>query len=171
MIDILEKLRTLDHIPRFTIDYSHGAATHFEYEFLREVLSTQITHIFTNPDGTFPAHDTDTSRFANYKPLIAEIQKNGSDFGFIFDGDADRFGMVTPDGTVVTGDILLSIIARELLTDGTADRLGTKTIFQEVFCGRIVGDTVEKHSGSLRMTRVGRESFVREVIEANGLLA
>ena len=79
--------------------------------------------------------------------------------------------MVTPDGTVVTGDILLSIIARQLLTDGTAEKLGSKTIFQEVFCGRIVGDTVRAHGGDLRVTRVGRESFVREVMELNGLLA
>ena len=79
--------------------------------------------------------------------------------------------MVIPDGTVVTGDILLSIIGKQLLTDGTAERLGTKVIFQEVFCGRIVGDVVKKYGGTLRMTRVGREAFVREVIEANGLLA
>ena len=171
LTDIREKFKTLQKIPKITIDYSHGAATHFEQEFLREILGENTIHIFTNPDGSFPAHDTDTSRFANYQPLIAEIQKNGSDFGFIFDGDADRFGMVTPDGTVVTGDILLAIIGRELLTDGTAERLGSTTIFQEVFCGRIVGDTVKKYGGNLRMTRVGRESFVREVIEANGLLA
>lgn len=122
LADIGEKFQTLKKIPKITVDYSHGAASHFEQAFLREVLPEAV-HIFTNPDGSFPAHDTDTSRFANYKPLIAEIQKNGSDFGFIFDGDADRFGMVTPDGTVVTGDILLAIIGRELLTDGTADRL------------------------------------------------
>lgn len=79
--------------------------------------------------------------------------------------------MVIPDGTVVTGDILLAIIGRELLTDGTAQKLGSNTIFQEVFCGKIVRDTVEKYGGELRMTRVGRESFVREVIAANGLLA
>jgi phosphomannomutase len=75
--------------------------------------------------------------------------------------------MVTREGIVVTGDILLAIIARQLLTDGTAERLGSKTIFQEVFCGRIVGDVVNKYGGNLRVTRVGRESFVREVIEAN----
>lgn len=168
--DIRGKFQTLKKIPKITIDYSHGAATHFEQNFLREILPEAI-HIFTNPDGSFPAHDTDTSRFANYQPLIAEIQKNGSDFGFIFDGDADRFGMVIPDGTVVTGDILLSIIAKELLSDGTADKLGSKVVFQEVFCGKIVADTVKKYGGELKMTRVGREAFVREVIEANGLLA
>ena len=169
--DIWEKFKTLKKIPKITIDYSHGAASHFEQSFLREKLGSETLHIFTNPDGSFPAHETDTSRFANYKPLIAEIQKNGSDFGFIFDGDADRFGMVTPDGTVVTGDIILAIIARELLTDGTAERLWSKTIFQEVFCGKIVSDTVKKYGGDLRMTRIGREAFVREVIEANALLA
>ncbi len=171
LTDLKTKFQTLKKIPKITIDYSHGAATHFEQAFLREILWENATHIFTTPDGSFPAHETDTSRFASYEKLIAEIQKNGSDFGFIFDGDADRFGMVIPDGTVVTGDILLSIIGKQLLTDGTAERLGTKVIFQEVFCGRIVGDVVKKHGGTLRMTRVGREAFVREVIEANGLLA
>lgn len=171
LADIRAKFQTLKKIPKITIDYSHGAASHFEQVFLREVLWENAVHIFTNPDGRFPAHDTDTSRFANYKPLIEEIQKNGSDFGFIFDGDADRFGMVTPEGIVVTGDILLAIIGKQLLTDGTADKLWSKTIFQEVFCGRIVSDVVKQHGGELRMTRVGRESFVREVIEANGLLA
>ncbi len=31
--------------------------------------------------------------------------------------------MVTPEGIVVTGDILLAIIGKQLLTDGTADKL------------------------------------------------
>lgn len=170
LTDIRNKFHSLKKIPKITIDYSHGAATHFEQEFLREVLP-ESEHIFTNPDGRFPAHETDTSRFANYQSLIVEIQKNDSDFGFIFDGDADRFGMVTREGIVVTGDILLAIIGKQLLTDGTAQKLGSTTIFQEVFCGRIVGDVVKQYGGELRVTRVGRESFVREVIAANGLLA
>jgi phosphomannomutase len=166
-----EKFQTLTKIPKITVDYSHGAASHFEQIFLREILWENAVHIFTTPDGSFPAHDTDTSRFKSYGPLIAEVQKNGSDFGFIFDGDADRFGMVIPDGTVVTGDILLAIIARELLTDGTAERLGSKEIFHEVCCGRIIGDVVKKLGGNVHITQVGRESFVREVIEKNGLVA
>lgn len=31
--------------------------------------------------------------------------------------------MVTKEGVIVTGDILLAIIGKQLLTDGTADRL------------------------------------------------
>ncbi|MBP7806735.1 hypothetical protein KA057_03570 [Candidatus Gracilibacteria bacterium] len=169
--DLKGKFQTLKKIPKITIDYSHGAASHFEQSFLREILGENAVHIFTTPDGSFPAHDTDTSRFKSYEPLIAEVQKNGSDFGFIFDGDADRFGMVIPDGTVVTGDLLLTIVARELLTDGTAERLGSKEVFHEVCCGRIVGDIVKKFGGNVHITQVGRESFVRQVIEENGLVA
>ncbi len=171
LADIKTKFQTFNKIPKITVDYSHGAATHFEQLFLREVLGENCMHIFTNPDGTFPAHETDTSRFANYQPLLAEIQKNGSDFWFIFDGDGDRFGIIVPDGTVVTGDIILSIIARELLIDGTAEKLWSNIIFQEVFCGKIVSDTVKKYNWELRMTCVGREAFVREVTAANALLA
>lgn len=36
--DIRAKFQTLKKIPKITIDYSHGAATHFEQSFLREIL-------------------------------------------------------------------------------------------------------------------------------------
>jgi phosphomannomutase len=169
--DLRTKYATLSKIPTITIDYSHGAATHFEQSFFREALWEHAIHIFSTPDGDFPAHETDTSRFANYEPLIKTIQENGSECGFMFDGDADRFWLVLRDGRIITGDIILSIIAKELLTDGTVEKLGSKTIFQEVFCGKIVADTVKKYGGDLRMTRVGRNAFVGEVVEANGLLA
>lgn len=38
LADIRAKFQTLKKIPKITIDYSHGAASHFEQEFLREVL-------------------------------------------------------------------------------------------------------------------------------------
>jgi|GEM_PF-742522 len=89
--DLRAKYATLSKIPTITIDYSHGAATHFEQSFFRETLGDHAIHIFSTPDGDFPAHETDTSRFANYEPLLRAIQENGSECGFMFDGDADRF--------------------------------------------------------------------------------
>jgi hypothetical protein len=59
--------------------------SHFEQEFW-EKYSERMLSIFYNPDGRFPAHDTDTSRFANYQPLMAEIQKNGSDLDLFLTG-------------------------------------------------------------------------------------
>lgn len=39
--DLRTKFHTLTKIPKITIDYSHGAATHFEQEFLKEVLGSE----------------------------------------------------------------------------------------------------------------------------------
>ena len=82
----------------FAIDYGHGAAVAYELEYIKN-LSTQnsklITYnFFTTPDGSFPAHETDTSRFSNYEKLTHHIQTNDLEFGFMFDGDADRLGIV-----------------------------------------------------------------------------
>lgn len=38
LLGIKDKFSQLQKIPKITIDYSHGAAVHFEQEFLREVL-------------------------------------------------------------------------------------------------------------------------------------
>ena len=38
LTDLKTKFQTLKKIPKITIDYSHGAATHFEQTFLREIL-------------------------------------------------------------------------------------------------------------------------------------
>jgi phosphomannomutase len=39
----------------------------------------------------------------------------------MFDGDADRLGIVLKNGTVMTGDILTAIVAKQALTNGMAD--------------------------------------------------
>jgi len=41
----------------------------------------------------------------------------------MFDGDVDRIGLCLPDGRVVTGDVILAIIAKQLLESGKADEL------------------------------------------------
>lgn len=38
LTDIRTKFQTLKKIPKITIDYSHGAASHFEQAFLKEIL-------------------------------------------------------------------------------------------------------------------------------------
>ena len=78
-------------------------------------------NLFTTPDGLFPAHETDTSRFSNYEKLSQAVNDNNLDFGFMFDGDADRLGIVLKNGTVMTGDILTAIVAKQALTNGMAD--------------------------------------------------
>lgn len=169
---IWDRFKNLNHkVPSFVVDYGHGAAVCYEQSIMNSLFPGLAIGIFTNPDWEFPAHETDTSRFSNYASLIQTIQKHDCEFGFMFDGDADRMGIVLQDGKTITWDVLLAIVAKQLLTDWTSERLWTNVIYQEVFCGKIVREVVEKYGWELKITRVGRGAFVNEVIENNWLLA
>lgn len=77
----------------FAIDYGHGAAVAYELDYINNLSTHNSTlstlNLFITPDGSFPAHETDTSRFSNYEKLTTVVQENNLDFGFMFDGDAD----------------------------------------------------------------------------------
>lgn len=162
---------TLKRKSRFVVDYGHGAGVHYEQKFLNEYFWDNIVGLFTNPDGEFPAHETDTSRFANYDELISQVSATKADFGIMFDGDVDRYGFVTSDWKVIKWDVILAIVAHQLLIDGSTHKLWSNMIYQEVFCGNIVREVVEWNNGELRITRVGRWAFAAEVSASWALIA
>ncbi len=93
---LLSKWNKLDHSYRFVVDFSSGAGVSFEQNFLK-ILSNKHTIISLNttPDGTFSAHESDTSITSNYQQLVEKVKQEGADFGMMFDGDADRIGFVS----------------------------------------------------------------------------
>ncbi len=173
---------TLDHyfgqltkLHSFAIDYGHGAAVAYELEYINRLITHNkqliTNNLFTTPDGSFPAHETDTSRFSNYEELTTVVQKNNLDFGFMFDGDADRLGIVLKDGTVMTGDILTAIVAKQALTNGMGEEFWSKKVFYEVFSSKVVPETVTAYGGESTMVRVGRWAFCEQVIAEKWLIA
>lgn len=157
------------------IDYGHGAAVAYEQEYINTSLIANwkllIANLFTTPDGSFPAHETDTARFSNYEQLIQEVQHKWLDFWFMFDGDADRLWIVLKNGTVMTGDILTAIVSKQALTNGMADRFWSKKIFYEVFSSKIVPETAKKYWWTSEMVRVWRWAFCEQVIAERWLIA
>lgn len=159
----------------FAIDYGHGAAVAYEQDYIKKLqtynLALNTYNLFTTPDGLFPAHETDTSRFANYKQLTEEVQSKWLDFWFMFDGDADRLWIVLKNGTVITGDILTAIVAKQLLTNGISDKFWSKKVFYEVFSSKVVKETTEKYKGTSTMVRVWRGAFCEQFINEKWLVA
>lgn len=159
----------------FTIDYGHWAAVAYELDYINSLWINNwkliIDNLFTTPDGSFPAHETDTSRFANYEKLLTEIQSNGSDFGFMFDGDADRLWIILPNWAIITGDILTAIVAKQMLTNGMVEQFWSNKVFYEVFSSQVVPQTIAQYGGTSEMVQVGRWAFADQVIEERWLLA
>lgn len=157
------------------IDYGHGAAVAYELDYITHLETKnqklRTLNLFTNPDWSFPAHETDTSRFTNYVQLTQAVQNNNLDFGFMFDGDADRLGIVLNNGTVMTGDILTAIVAKQALTNGMWDVFGSKKIFYEVFSSQVVKQVAAQYWWESTMVRVGRWAFCEQVIAERWLIA
>ena len=68
------------------------------------------------PDATFPAHPPDPSRKENLKELISLVKTAQTPtIGIALDGDADRVTLILEDGTHLSGDDLLALLARPVL--------------------------------------------------------
>ena len=79
-------------------------------------LGATVIPMFCEPDGDFPNHHPDPVVEANMQALMARVKEEKADLGIGLDGDADRLGIVDPDGRLLFGDEVLSLYARELLT-------------------------------------------------------
>lgn len=92
---------------KVVLDCSHGATYHVAPLVFAE-LGAQVITIGDEPDGI----NINQKCGATYMPTLqAEVVKQGADLGIAFDGDGDRVMMVTHEGKVVDGDLILYILA------------------------------------------------------------
>lgn len=101
----------VSHQLKIAWDPCNGALCELLKLTLKE-LNTDCQHFVTNksPDGNFPnrSPDPEEKNLTVFKKFIID---NECDFGFAFDGDADRLVLVDYDGTIFRGDELLFILA------------------------------------------------------------
>lgn len=151
------------------IDFSTGAAVSLEKEMLEKVLPGKVTFINDMPDGMFSAHLSETQEHENYHQLIETIKEKKLDLGIMFDGDADRVGFVGPDGKVLGGDMILALVAEQLLLENKELDSSKKLILYEVMCSKIIPELVAQAGGLSKMVRMGR-FFIKEKMEKNNAL-
>jgi phosphoglucosamine mutase len=99
---------------KIVVDCANGAAYNIAPSVFAE-LGAEVVPIAVDPDGlniNLGCGSTDP------RQLRSTVIEHGADLGVAFDGDADRVVMVDSDGTVLNGDELLYIIARDRLRGG-----------------------------------------------------
>ena len=75
----------------------------------------EFTPLYWELDGNYPNHPADPQNFDNLKKLQKTILDNNLDFGFAFDGDADRVFFVDEYANIINGDFLCAFFAKTLL--------------------------------------------------------
>ena len=99
---------------KLVLDCANGATVNKAAIVFKE-LGAIVIEVSSNPDGR---NINDGCGSNNPQNLIKEVLSSDSDIGFAFDGDGDRVVAVTSDGSILDGDHLLVICAKDRLKRG-----------------------------------------------------
>ncbi|MEO8577312.1 MAG: phosphomannomutase/phosphoglucomutase [Gemmatimonadales bacterium] len=123
--------------------------------------------LFGESDGTFPNHHPDPTVPKNLEDLIKAVHDNKAELGIAFDGDADRIGVVDEDGTIIWGDQILIMYARDVL-----ERTGKgQAIIFDVKCSQALPEEVEKAGGKPVMWKTGHSLIEEKMHETHAPIA
>ena len=131
-----------------------------------EQLGCRVTGLYDDLDGRFPNHHPDPTVVENLQDLMQVVKRDRADVGIAYDGDADRIGTIDEQGTIVWGDRLLLIFARDLLKD----RPGS-TVISEVKASQCLYEDIRKRGGNGVMWKTGHSVMKAKMKEENAALA
>ena len=164
--DVAARIGPLPRDMKVVIDCGNGAGA-IVAPALFKALGIAPTMLFAESDGTFPNHHPDPTVVENLQDLIRSVRATESEVGIGFDGDADRIGIVDGDGTIIWGDYLLLIYARDVLARTGA---GQAIIF-DVKCSQALPDGIEKAGGKAIMWKTGHSLIKDKMKEMQAPIA
>jgi phosphomannomutase/phosphoglucomutase len=164
--DIARRIGRLPRAMHAVVDCGNGAGS-LVAERLFERLGVNATYLFCESDGTFPNHHPDPTVPENLEDLIQAVRKDKASIGVAFDGDADRLGVVDEHGTIIWGDHVLILYARDVLT-----RTGKgQPIIFDVKCSQALPDAIRAAGGEPIMWRTGHSLIKEKMKETNAPIA
>ena len=146
---------------KIVIDCGNGVAGAIAPQLFTQ-LGCRTIGLFCEVDGKFPNHHPDPSRPENLQDLIGAVQQHDAELGLAFDGDGDRLGVVTPDGSTIWPDRQMILYARDILSR----QPGGKVIF-DVKCSRNLPTEISAAGGEPIMWRTGH-SFIKAKLKESG---
>jgi phosphomannomutase / phosphoglucomutase len=164
--DMVKRTGPLPKSMKVVYDCGNGAAALVAPQLFTK-LGIDAHGLFCESDGTFPNHHPDPTVPENLEDLIAEVKKRKADIGIAFDGDGDRIGVVDEDGTIVWGDRILILYARDVLA-----RTGKgQSIIFDVKCSQALSDAIEKAGGKAVMWKTGHSLIKDKMKETHAPIA
>ncbi|MDP7069398.1 MAG: phosphomannomutase/phosphoglucomutase, partial [Candidatus Peribacteraceae bacterium] len=156
-----EMFSTIGEGLKVVLDTGNGVAGPAYQEALINT-GADVTGLFIEPDGTFPNHPADPSKYATLIDLQAKVKETGADIGIAFDGDGDRLGIIDETGAIRTADEVLLLLAKDHLSRNN----GKSVIFTVSNSGALESE-ISAWGGVPVMTTVGH-SFVEHAMREHG---
>ncbi|WP_197020068.1 phosphomannomutase/phosphoglucomutase [Zestomonas thermotolerans] len=150
---------------RVVVDCGNGVAGVIAPRLI-ESLGCKVIPLYCEVDGTFPNHHPDPGKPENLQDLIAKVREEQADLGLAFDGDGDRVGVVTNEGTIIYPDRLMMLFAKDVVSRNP----GADVIF-DVKCTRRLGALISGYGGRPVMWKTGHSLIKKKMKETGALLA
>ncbi len=156
---------TLSQPLKIVVDAGNGVGA-VTAPVLLEKLGCEVIPLYCEVDGEFPNHHPDPGKPENLVDLIAAVKTHQADLGLAFDGDADRVGVVTPQGKIIWPDRQLMAFAQAICQHNP----GAAIVF-DVKCSRDVARVVEQAGGTPVMYRTGHSVIKTKMKQIQALFA
>ena len=149
---------------KIAVDSGNGVAGPLYVKVLRS-SGCDVTELYTDPDGTFPNHAADPSKWDTLQELQAIVTKKKLHAGLAFDGDGDRLGLVDENGKIRKADEILLLLAEEHLKNYPG-----KPVVFTVSNSSILETEIQKWGGKPVMCKVGHSFVEHEMRHVGALL-
>ena len=146
------------------IDCGNGAASVIAKEVF-EKLGCNVKPLFCELDGNFPNHHPDPSKEENMKDLVSEVKRTSADLGLAFDGDADRLGVVSSSGEIISADRQMILFSQDVLRGSK----GGNIVF-DVKCSKLLPQAIREKGGNPVISKTGHSFIKNKIQEVNALL-
>ena len=150
---------------KIIVDSGNGVPGAFGPELYRR-LGCTVEELFCDVDGTFPNHHPDPSQPKNLVDLIAALKTSDAEIGLAFDGDGDRLGVVTKDGSIIFPDRQLMLFADDVLS-----RNPDAEIIFDVKSTRNLFSWIRERGGRPLLWKTGHSFIKAKMKETGALLA
>lgn len=148
---------------KIVVDCGNGVTGPVYVQALKNA-GAEVIEMYTEPDGNFPNHQPDPSKWDTLKELQERVKSENADIGFGFDGDGDRVGVVDEQGKIRTADEILLLLAKDHL-----QRHKGKPVIFTVSNSEILNTEITQYGGRPIMTKVGH-SFVEHAMREHKAL-
>lgn len=150
---------------KFAIDAGNGAAGPTALAALLG-LGLKPEALLCEMDGNFPVHHPDPTDPKTLELLRKTVAEKNLDFGVAYDGDGDRIGIIDAEGNVLWGDMLVTLLARDLLS-----RRPGAAVLGEVKCSQTMYDDIAAKGGRPILWKTGHSLIKTKMKEEGALLA
>jgi phosphomannomutase/phosphoglucomutase len=147
------------------VNTGNGTAGLFYPDLLREAGCEVVEH-YTNVDPTYPHYTANPDGTAMMEDTGKQTVANKCAFGFAFDGDGDRLGLVDEKGNTIWPDRYIILLSRLVLSKHP----GAKIVF-DVKVSESLPEDIKAHGGTPIMWKTGHSHIKAKLAEEKAAMA